>query len=57
MPASPPSLTCSPAARPLPADWRVRVLLWPDSSKCEPLCMKLRGYEGDVGAYGRTASC
>lgn len=44
-------------APPSRTDWRVRVLLWPDSDECEPLCVKMRGQGGDVTDYGRTATC
>ncbi len=46
-----------PVHAPLHADWRVRVLLWPDSNDCEPLCVKMRGQGGEVTDYGRTATC
>lgn len=38
-------------------NWRVRVLLWPDSNECDPLCIKMRGQGSDVTDYGRTATC
>lgn len=37
--------------------WRVRVLMWPDSNSCEPLCMKMRGQGDSANDLGRTATC
>jgi hypothetical protein len=46
-----------PSPLPLPADWRARVFLWPDSTACEPMCIKLRGKDDAVSDYGRTVTC
>lgn len=43
------------------AAWRMRVMLWPvaggDAETCVPLCIKMRGQQGQVTDYGRTAGC
>lgn len=41
--------------------WRARVQLWPNAAStaeiCQPLCIKLRGFQNQVTEYGRTGSC
>ncbi len=43
------------------ADWRARLMLWPvrggDPEVCVPLCIKMRGFQGEVTDYGRTGGC
>jgi hypothetical protein len=31
--------------------------LWPNSTACEPMCIKLRGKDDAVSDYGRTVTC
>ena len=48
---------CCPDTLPHLAGWRAKLMLWPDSDDCKPLCVKIRGTGNEPDTYGRTASC